>query len=738
MVVICLKIRFNKNMHRYFKRYGLIFILAGLLGVSLNLSFIHPSFAKVTKKEKNHPKQKNKKDEGQEPFADLNTLIVRGQHTQALEILKTLQSKKIKENWKNRIQFLTAYLNFKSHQYEEAIRLFAAIDQSYPIIRDYIRFYHAIALRKSGKIQESIKVFQKLQSELSSAHLDRPIQHEMALAYCKAKDRGTAIDMLNALIQTEPSETKIYHARFDRAQCLIDLGDEAEAFTLLRSLYLNYPEGDLNEAVLATIKKLSKTYVLSLDDYLRRAEQLLNKNRPELAIIDLQEAAKFYEQIPPDFKRKLAETYFKARLYPQAAQNYEGLRREFPDSFNLDDQEQLARAYARSDQFEIAIPLYEGLLLQKPKDEESLLYRIAFLTFDQGKLAEAKKKFLNLLEKFPKHSNREQIYWYLAWGDYLQQNYDSTLSYFDQLEKNYPNGRFSSRIPYWHARVLDKQGKHHEARALYQKVASEQKYTYYSFLSLKRLQKNLNASIPPTRSSLTELPKLKAPRPLYFHDNNPEAQNTTAKLQELLLVGLWEDFLGELETATQSEGISAELNDFKTQMSSSPERPSSEQGSWEQRYPAAYPTLISFFAKSRGLPVALAWAIMREESSFRPSIVSPAQAIGLMQIIPPTGNEIARNLGRLGFTPDDLFKPVVNIEYGVHYLTMNLDRFRQNLIFTIASYNAGPEAIERWNKSRPGREWDEFVEEIPYSETQNYVKKVLKSYYLYSLIYAAH
>lgn len=131
----------------------------------------------------------------------------------------------------------------------------------------------------------------------------------------------------------------------------------------------------------------------------------------------------------------------------------------------------------------------------------------------------------------------------------------------------------------------------------------------------------------------------------------------------------------------------------------------------------------------------LAWAIMREESHFRPSVVSSAQAIGLMQIIPPTGYEIARALGRSGFTPEDLYRPVVNIEYGVQYLTMNLKRFGGNLIHTIASYNAGPNAVERWAKSRAGLDWDEFVEEIPYGETQDYVRKVLRSHYLYGLLY---
>jgi soluble lytic murein transglycosylase len=127
---------------------------------------------------------------------------------------------------------------------------------------------------------------------------------------------------------------------------------------------------------------------------------------------------------------------------------------------------------------------------------------------------------------------------------------------------------------------------------------------------------------------------------------------------------------------------------------------------------------------------------MREESRFRPDALSPAQAMGLMQIIPPTGVAIARELGRKGFVPEQLYRPVVNIEYGVQYLNTNLKRFGGALPQTIASYNAGPDAVARWLKARPDREWDEFIEEIPYQETNRYVKKVLKSYYIYCLLYS--
>ena len=196
--------------------------------------------------------------------------------------------------------------------------------------------------------------------------------------------------------------------------------------------------------------------------------------------------------------------------------------------------------------------------------------------------------------------------------------------------------------------------------------------------------------------------------------------------------------MAELDFVGNREGVGEEFRQIQFAASNggnSAEAIEDGEGQWNAKYPPAYATLVSLFSQIRAFPMPLAWAIMREESHFRADVVSAAQAIGLMQIIPPTGYEIARDLGRSGFTPEDLYRPVVNIEYGIQYLTMNKKRFGGNLIHTIASYNAGPNAVERWAKARPKREWDEFVEEIPYAETQEYVRKVLRSYYLYSLLY---
>jgi soluble lytic murein transglycosylase len=304
------------------------------------------------------------------------------------------------------------------------------------------------------------------------------------------------------------------------------------------------------------------------------------------------------------------------------------------------------------------------------------------------------------------------------------------------LEENFPGSRFAQRVPYWRARILEKQGRESEARTRYQAIAQEDPFSYYGFLSLKRLDGTWDADEPPKNSWAGTMPRRHLPNSFSMGQLEKKGKRQAMRVRELLWLGLWEDFLGELAQLTREEEAPYELQNLQRRIQdSAPEVETGGGNGFEEGYPPAYPTLVSLFSKTRGFPPALTWAIMREESRFRPSVTSPAQAIGLMQIIPPTGAEIARDLGRRGFVPEQLFQPVTNIEFGVHYLNKNRARFGGDLPRTIASYNAGPDAVERWVRARPGREWDEFIEEIPYKETNLYVKKVLKSYYIYKLMY---
>jgi tetratricopeptide (TPR) repeat protein len=131
----------------------------------------------------------------------------------------------------------------------------------------------------------------------------------------------------------------------------------------------------------------------------------------------------------------------------------------------------------------------------------------------------------------------------------------------------------------------------------------------------------------------------------------------------------------------------------------------------------------------------LVLALMRQESAFNKKVVSSAQAIGLMQLLPSTASRVARSMGENPPNHKDLKKPEVNIQLGVKYLHEMLNNYEDNIIFALASYNAGPHKVRQWVEVRSVLKPLEFIESIPFKETRNYVKKVLRNYVIYKTLY---
>ncbi len=153
-------------------------------------------------------------------------------------------------------------------------------------------------------------------------------------------------------------------------------------------------------------------------------------------------------------------------------------------------------------------------------------------------------------------------------------------------------------------------------------------------------------------------------------------------------------------------------------------------------YPRPYYDYVHRYSVSYGVQANLIYAIMRQESLYDPTSYSSADAIGLMQIIPPTGYYIAKRIGRYDFNPAMLYKKNVNINFGSYYLKILLNRFHNRKYLAIASYNAGPLAVASWKNNLP-KKYDPslFIELIPVKQTRHYVKAVLANYYIYNLLY---
>jgi soluble lytic murein transglycosylase len=160
------------------------------------------------------------------------------------------------------------------------------------------------------------------------------------------------------------------------------------------------------------------------------------------------------------------------------------------------------------------------------------------------------------------------------------------------------------------------------------------------------------------------------------------------------------------------------------------------RGFWVTTYPKAYSSSVFKYASQFVIPADLIWAIMRTESNYKRSAISPVGALGLMQVMPYTGQKISKLLNEKNFQDKKLLESDFAIKYGSKYLQRLMGKYEGNIPLVAASYNAGPHRVQNWLINFGHLETDEFIEHIPYLETRNYVKRVVSNYHIYNHLYS--
>ncbi len=152
-------------------------------------------------------------------------------------------------------------------------------------------------------------------------------------------------------------------------------------------------------------------------------------------------------------------------------------------------------------------------------------------------------------------------------------------------------------------------------------------------------------------------------------------------------------------------------------------------------FPQPYYDDVKKMSEKTSIPVSLIYSIMKQESAFNEKTRSSADAIGLMQMIPRLAKHISKKFTVGGYSkPEDLYNPNVNIQLGSFELMEQVKRQSGQLTFVAAAYNAGPNALAGWLKTRKRPDIIEFIEEIPYDETRTYVKIIARNKLFYERI----
>ncbi len=157
---------------------------------------------------------------------------------------------------------------------------------------------------------------------------------------------------------------------------------------------------------------------------------------------------------------------------------------------------------------------------------------------------------------------------------------------------------------------------------------------------------------------------------------------------------------------------------------------------WQEAYPHAYGRFVQRSAERYDLNPYLLWALMIVESDMNPDTVSHADAYGLMQVIPKTGELVALRFGDVDFGVHDLIAPDAAMRFGAYYLSELLLKFRGQELLAMIAYNAGPHQVARWLQWRgEGLALDEFIETVPYDGARRYPQRILRYLAMYRVVH---
>jgi tetratricopeptide (TPR) repeat protein len=155
---------------------------------------------------------------------------------------------------------------------------------------------------------------------------------------------------------------------------------------------------------------------------------------------------------------------------------------------------------------------------------------------------------------------------------------------------------------------------------------------------------------------------------------------------------------------------------------------------FKKLYPFYYAKQVDSAAAKFAIPQELIWSVIKKESAFEAKVISYANAYGLMQLLPGTASQVARQL-RIPFrSTEQLFDPEINIEMGSYYLSSLLRRYDNNYVMALAGYNAGPHRVDRWKKVYDTDDDDLFMENLEFEQTRAYVRTCLKFFWIYRAI----
>jgi len=671
-----------------------------------------------------------------------------------LERLKRIMERFPATVWAKRAGLLSGVLLIERNP-AVAIQFLRGAQRDFPALDDYVRLWTGEALLNLGDAKQAAEQFESIPREVPDSNILTRAAYRTGEAWYQASSCAEATEWFEKAVRLSDKESGTAQALLRRAACQLKDNNIADGRETLKQLWIRFPysaEGREANTLLAS-NLGGEPWKPQPAERLSRAQAYFGQAYHAEAIEELRKFLAAEPNSPQRSEAKLKLGIAQARLkqYDQARETFQGLLRNgSPES--REASVWLARVYLRLGQgdklLELARFNQNGSLTGEQRGQITLLAGVWLE--DQGQFDDAIARYRQVMKSGEPASQRAEGLWRVGWVYYRTARYREAVDTLRVIADQHDTD-FEPQALYWIARASE-QTEPSRSRDFYVQVCARYVYTYYCQLARER--SDVPAPAPSTPELVTaDAQSSMAPEASLPRNNRSEIEQQSAyrRAIELKVLGLESDAAHELavltdryaQDASTLRALAVMLNEvgayhhalrlararFRDQLerTGGPVAPKM----WEVAYPTGLVTTIKDQA-AKGVDPYLVAAIIREESQYDWKAVSRVGAIGLMQVMPGTANAVAQRYGFPAVARDDLFDQETNIRIGVRYVEQLLDQFSGNVVQTIAAYNAGPVVVGSWVALHRGRSQDEFVELIPYQETRQYVKRVLRSYREYT------
>ena len=707
-------------------------------------------------------------------FADARTLEDDAHHAEAAAALEADLGKTTTAKERCEAQYVVGRLRALGGDDAGAAAAFDAVAAvgACAVLADYARARAAISYERAGNTDEAI-------ARASAVDATLPIGDETALVRAEALaargDVTQALGIWRAQLAKHPHGVRWVDTAARLASALLDGKDgdpkthAREAFDLATRIVVEAPAFEdsttaqsLRQRALALDASLPRE--LGVDERLRRAHALLDAKQTEKARVEIEAAM---AAIPP---KERAASDVACRAGTLRAQLVARTKRaSAPDAWG-----DAIRACAKESDA-LATALFSGAKASAAQRPDEALERYGRIEkeFPKHRLADdarlasalivrdrdatrAETMLLSLPEAYPEGDMRSEALFRVALDRMARGDWagaEAPLDRAAEIDGATHHWAIAGRAEYFRAKCAAKTGDLDGAKRRWVEIIKTHPLAYYMAESYDRLAE---VDDPLARSTLAAATAAEPAGPFATHEHAELASPAYARAVALLDVGETDAARKELiasgALADRAEPelvwIAASLldragawdvghsfargrlTDFLSHYPSGRWR-----FAWEAAYPRAFGPIVTSVAVAEHVPAPVLWGVMREESAFIADVKSPANAHGLMQLIPSTAKLVARNTG-LASDETALHTPRVSVALGGKLLAQLRASFPEDPALAIPAYNAGAGAVRAWLKARPAVDFDIWVEEIPFEETRNYTKRVLASELAYATLYA--